>query len=90
LPHHRGGLCLTHNEYRGENRSIEQWIADREIGGDGLQFISAAERAHCIAAGSIWELTWYPQESGGFQRVVGASLANVLTWARLIDISQER
>jgi hypothetical protein len=76
FPKHKGGLHLSHNDHKGGYETIEQWESHYETRRNA--WISDEQRTKAIAADSVWQLQWYPDNPVGSFCLLACDLTALL------------
>lgn len=78
FPEHKASLHVTHNQHKAYYQSIEDYIAEEEIGKAEYEWATPTSKERAIATDSLWEVQWYPDTPIGFCLKYGATLEEIL------------
>lgn len=83
MPKHDCGLHLTHNQHKDYYETVEKYFENPWM---ERSDVSEEEKQRMIDTNEIWELQWYPDTPVGFYKVIGATLEEVLTKAKAVEL----
>ncbi len=90
FPEHAGSLELTHNDFKSNYETAEEWIdhidkLEKDNGVLAPDWESPEHKKRAIDTNEIWELHWYPRTPIGFHYIAAPTFDELVKFAKTYE-----